>query len=220
MQGAKVFAGKLLEAATAGGKVSSVVKSLKVKDKEMEGADFAQFKEAQKAEDLIGAMEEATAQGEVEVEALGALLQKVKPLLPPGASAEYFPVMYFIDKNATSMPATCGGTVTGTAMLGTLDDCAAVCDSLMGDCEGFSHYYVEDKKGMCFLFTKLESVTYYSGCDKEAKALVQIPKVDSATTCMAKFAKFEGTSLAPDGSGKCKQCLKTVKEAKRCFKLS
>jgi len=37
--------------------------------------------------------------------------------------------------------------------------------------------------------------------------------------CMAKLSKFEGTTLKPDPSGKCKQCLKKLVDAQRCYEL-
>jgi len=37
------------------------------------------------------------------------------------------------------------------------------------------------------------------------------------TQCVVKLADFEGTTLKPDPSGKCKQCLKELEEAKKCY---
>merc|ERR1719235_2898685 len=45
--------------------------------------------------------------------------------------------------------------------------------------------------------------------DEKRKA----PKV----TCVAKLSEFDGTTLKPDKSGKCKQCLKGLVEADRCY---
>jgi len=44
-------------------------------------------------------------------------------------------------------------------------------------------------------------------CEKKAKE-----------ACYAKLSRFEGTTLKPDGSGKCKQCLKKFTKADRCWK--
>lgn len=42
------------------------------------------------------------------------------------------------------------------------------------------------------------------------------PKVGQVK-CMAKLSKFEGTTLKPDPSGKCKQCMKKLVNAQRCY---
>jgi len=44
-------------------------------------------------------------------------------------------------------------------------------------------------------------------CEKKAKV-----------ACYAKLSRFEGTTLKPDGSGKCKECLKKATKADRCWK--
>jgi len=44
-------------------------------------------------------------------------------------------------------------------------------------------------------------------CEKKAKV-----------ACYAKLQRFEGTTLKPDKSGKCKDCLKEATKADRCFK--
>jgi len=58
---------------------------------------------------------------------------------------------------------------------------------------------------------------------------MDIPKKPTTTTqamappavgqvkCMAKLSKFEGTTLKPDPSGKCKQCLRKLVDAQRCY---
>lgn len=42
------------------------------------------------------------------------------------------------------------------------------------------------------------------------------PKVGQVK-CMAKLSKFEGTTLKPNPSGKCKQCMKKLVNAQRCY---
>jgi len=49
---------------------------------------------------------------------------------------------------------------------------------------------------------------YYKHCFCEKKAKV---------ACYAKLSKFEGTTLKPDGSGKCKECFKKATKADRCW---
>jgi len=49
---------------------------------------------------------------------------------------------------------------------------------------------------------------FYKHCFCEKKAKV---------ACYAKLSRFEGTTLKPDGSGKCKECLKKATKADRCW---
>jgi len=44
------------------------------------------------------------------------------------------------------------------------------------------------------------------------------PKVGEVK-CMAKLSKFEGTTLKPNPSGKCKQCMRKLVKAQRCYEL-
>lgn len=62
--------------------------------------------------------------------------------------------------------------------------------------------------GACFLFSKMDTITYYTGCPEQLAMNV---------TCYAKLSKHVGTSLAPDASGKCAGCLKEAKQAARCY---
>eukprot|EP00929_Paragymnodinium_shiwhaense_P025827 TRINITY_DN15533_c0_g1_i1.p1 TRINITY_DN15533_c0_g1~~TRINITY_DN15533_c0_g1_i1.p1 ORF type:complete len:622 (-),score=157.86 TRINITY_DN15533_c0_g1_i1:109-1974(-) len=63
--------------------------------------------------------------------------------------------------------------------------------------------------GLCFLFSKLKTLTYYTGCSEDGS--------HAKVKCMVKFSKFSGTTLKPDASGKCKQCLKEATHADRCY---
>jgi len=49
-----------------------------------------------------------------------------------------------------------------------------------------------------------------------AAPTVPPPKIGQVR-CMAKLSKFEGTTLKPDPSGKCKQCMKKLVKAQRCY---
>eukprot|EP00747_Dinoflagellata_sp_TGD_P103681 gnl/TRDRNA2_/TRDRNA2_169037_c1_seq2.p1 gnl/TRDRNA2_/TRDRNA2_169037_c1~~gnl/TRDRNA2_/TRDRNA2_169037_c1_seq2.p1 ORF type:complete len:318 (+),score=51.71 gnl/TRDRNA2_/TRDRNA2_169037_c1_seq2:613-1566(+) len=51
------------------------------------------------------------------------------------------------------------------------------------------------------------------GKDKVQHEKMKRPDV----TCFAKFSTFSGTTLKPDRSGKCKQCLKKVQAIDRCY---
>lgn len=43
------------------------------------------------------------------------------------------------------------------------------------------------------------------------------PPKSGQVRCMAKLSKFEGTTLKPNPSGKCKQCMKKLVNAQRCY---
>jgi len=207
MQAAKVRAGELEKAAKEASKVSDEIKALDDKYAKVSKSKLDEFDAATKAEAVTEDMDKASTKGLAKVEDLAPLVDASGPEgLPKEASKQYYPTMYFVDKKFAKVPSTCGGKAVGEPLVGSMDDCAAVCDSKVGGCAGFS-YFPQDKSGLCFLFEKLTSVTYYSGCKKG--------KED--TKCMVKFASYEGTTLKPDPSGKCKQCLKKASEAKRCF---
>jgi len=226
MQAAKVRAGELQKAAKEASKVSDEIKALTKKYAKVSKAKLNEFEGATAAEALIDDMDKASTNGEAQVEDLALFIDASSPEgLPKGASKEYYPTMYFVDKKFAKLPSTCGGKTVGKPLVGGMDDCAAVCDSKMGDCVGFS-YFPREKSGLCFLFEKLTSVTYYSGCEKKDKKKMMLlqkqqklagEKGAEDTKCMVKFASYEGTTLKPDPSGKCKQCLKKASEAKRCF---
>jgi len=159
------------------------------------------------------------------------------------ASKLYYPAMYFVDKEFKDVPSTCGGTAAEKPLIGTMDTCARACDNDIHECVGFSFFpmkagrsrqvqgqggrggmihtflqLAEDSaqaagEGVCFLFSKMKSVTYYTKCEKGAKGgQVDVSKVQ----CVVKFAEFEGVTLKPDPSGKCEICLKEAKKADRC----
>lgn len=157
---------------------------------------------------------------------------------------EYYPAMYFVDKEQKDFPMTCSGTVIGSPIyFKSYHGCAAACDAHVGSCVGFSYYPTEvGKPNLCFLFSDFTSGQYYTGCEeggageederppKKKKALFlqkgnsTLGRVDQPLTeepthpvCVAKLSKFVGTTLKPDKSGKCKQCMKELTEAKRCW---
>jgi len=222
MQAAKVRAGELEKAAKEASKVSDELKALDEKYAKVSKGDLDEFDAATKAKALIDDMDKATTNGQAQVKDLVPLVDASSPEeLPKGASKQYYPTMYFVNKEFAKLPSTCGGKAVGEPLVGSMDDCSAVCDSQMGYCVGFS-YFPNEKSGLCFLFEKLTSVTYYSGCKKGEMLLQKQRKLAGRraaedTKCMAKFASYDGTTLKPDPSGKCKQCLKKASEAKRCF---
>jgi len=154
-----------------------------------------------------------------------AKLQKLVNLAKPkdkskGAAGEYLPIMHFVDPKYDSVPSTCSGdSVNDPIVNSSPDRCASACNDNFQKCIGFS-YFAPDK--LCFLFSKFNSAFYYTGC----KAFIQQPaflqnntgKGSPDVTCYAKLSRFEGTTLKPDPSGKCKECLKKATKANRCYK--
>jgi len=219
LQSAKEFAGTLEHAAEKGQALVTEIEGLEAK-----GATDDQSSEAVTAA-LQGAASRATTQNET----LAALNAKAAPKSEDnGASKLYYPIMYFVDKNFTDAPSTCGGSAAADPIVGTHDACAQACEAAVGKCVGFGYFA---SGSLCFLFSEFKSVTYYTGCleasppkkgNKFLQSVASQPK-DKAplaaadTKCVAKFANFEGTNLTPDPSGKCKGCLKEAKKAARCF---
>jgi len=144
------------------------------------------------------------------------------------ASSQYYPIMYFVDKEFEDVPTTCGGEVLGS-LVSTMDGCATACDSrYVGHCVGFMFMGADaSQQGFCFLIKEFKTAQYYTGCG-EGASLLQHAKTNSTKRrsecasgfkCMAKLSEFEGTTLAPDASGKCKKCLKEAVKAARCFEV-
>jgi hypothetical protein len=137
------------------------------------------------------------------------------------ASEQYYPMMYFVDKAYDKMPTTCGGELFTEPMVAGKDACAAACDDHIHDCVGFQWFRCgETKIGTCHLFRGFKTATSYTKCGGKAASFLQIvgkKVVPFSASCFAKLSKFEGTTLAPDPSGKCKSCLKSITQADRCY---
>lgn len=189
--------------------------------------DTATLVGASKVEATTKSLEAQTTTAEQHMEELQAFKASTTPTLSnaSGAGEQYYPAMYFIDKEFDEVPSTCGGDVQEIMYNTGYDGCAAACDmGLVAGCLGFQFVPGTDgpTNSMCFLFTKLNSITYYAGCAKGA-AFLQRDRdpafAGDKAMCLAKFSRFEGTTLAPDGSGKCDQCVKEATKADRCFSL-
>jgi hypothetical protein len=224
MQSAKVFAGTMEASETEAAKLLPTMTAASIEAKATSGDDFTQFALATKAEKLIHEMAELTVQGEEAVESLQDLAQLASPdvQISPIAGNQYYPLMYFVDKEYVDVPATCSGSEVKKPIVNrNFDECALACDDEVQDCVGFSYY----PAGLCFLFSKFTTVRYYTGCGAasgSAAAFLQRREMNLAggnatmIMCAAKLSKFEGTSLAPDPSGKCEGCLKKATKAARC----
>lgn len=235
LQSAKVFAGRIQEKYDASSKLDLAALSTEA-TATASGGDVDSFEATAAAEDLTARIETAVAKGETFVEELEALTAKAAPEEGSNASASlYYPVMYFVDKDFKDVPSTCGGTSVGEPSYGTFSTCASSCDAAVGTCVGFSFIAKEiapsndlpGSEGLCFLFSKLLSATYYTGCGGGANFLqkghLRMHGSQKRTTaavdtkCVAKFEDFEGTTLKPDASGKCEKCLESLTKADRCF---
>jgi len=160
-----------------------------------------------------------------------------------GAAEQYVPVMYFVDKDYTYVPVTCGGDQIDKTMPGlSAGQCAQACDLKVGSCVAFQLV-----DGLCFLFSKLKSATYYTGCTGKVPEIAigfmqgkgnssltddaeaaedaeyatalksELPALGPRVECFAKMSEFVGTSLKPDPSGKTDFGLKKLTKADRCY---
>jgi len=213
-QDAKVFAGTLVhkaeDADAAAGKLGDLTKAaggLK---------DFTDPATVTKAERIMEDIDESLAAGELVTDELDKLTDLASPSpTTAGAVKQYYPVMYFVDKDFESSPTTCSGDSVAEPIVGESEDgCASACDASIHSCVGFQ-YFKKGGKELCFLFSKFSTGFYYTGC---GKAFLQGAAAPYDAKCFAKLSKFEGTTLKPNPSGKCEQCFKELTKADRCFK--
>lgn len=225
MQEAKVTAGELEKTAKAGEASEKELKALESDGKKIN--DFKDPAEVTQAERIMEKIEVSVSKGttaEEDLTKLNDLTAIGKPV--KDASKQYLPVMHFVDAEIEKedFPVSCTGDMVGKPIVGgDKDACATACDTHVGKCVGYAYFAPDGKKSLCFLLSNFKSAFYYTGC----KSFVQQPpsfmakgahmvKVAGAE-CLAKLSEFEGTTLKPDGSGKCKQCMKKVTKADRCF---
>jgi hypothetical protein len=217
MQKAKEFAGKI-EAQVD--KVQGLESELKELSKQAKAIkDFKDPAEVTEAESIMSNIDKTTAEGTLELSTLEEMIELASPKDDTEKAAEeYFPVMYFVDKKYEEVPTTCGGDLVNDPIINeSPDGCASSCNANFQSCVGFSYFGPEK---LCFLFSELDTAFYYTGCkgsflqQSHRNKATAIPPV----TCYAKVSKFEGTTLKPDPSGKCKQCLRKATKADRCYK--
>jgi len=234
-QEAKVFAGELVHAASAAGTSAEPLHKLADEAKAMETADLKNHEQAAAAEKLVkdmdAASEVAEANNEVRAE-LHDLAQRGHD--GKGRLGQYYPLMYFVDKEYESVPSTCGGDHDKRAIFGgSADNCAAACDAeAENSCVGFGYY-----PGLCFLFQRFTSVQYYTECkgagaEEKKEGFLQAAAPagadegahkgsDADVQCFAKLQHFEGVNMNPEGAsckaGKDNMCLKKANKAERCF---
>jgi hypothetical protein len=208
-QNAKVFAGKLEHASAAVADAHAALKEGQASSKKLK--KFSDPSVLSEAEALMESFDKDGAKAEEVAETLDELLAAGTPQGDAGdAAAQYYNVMYFVDQKLKDAPSTCTGDAAAEPMVGaSMDECAAHCDAQgVGSCVGFSRFNTGEHS-LCFFFKNFKTAVYYTGCKDDAKQEVQ---------CVAKLSEYEGTTLKPDKSGKCKQCLKEAKKADRCYK--
>jgi len=208
MQNAKVFAGTLEHKAED---ADAAAKKLDGLVKDAAGlSDFTKPATVTKAERIMEDIDESVAAGEAVTDELDKLTALASPSgSSSGAAKQYSPVMYFVDKEFDGVPTTCSGDVVAEPIVGESEDgCASACDANIHSCVGFQYFSDRGDASLCFLFSKFNTGFYYTGCAN---------KEPFAAKCFAKLSKFEGTTLKPNGSGKCAQCFKKLTKADRCY---
>lgn len=216
MQKAKEAAGKLVHQAEDCEALSKELGDLSKKAKTIK--DFKDAAEVTEAERIMENIDASVAKAS----AANAKLEKLIELASPsdtkkGSAAEYMPIMHFVDKKYDTMPSTCGGDMVNGPIVGLDEDgCASACNEEFQTCVGFSYYGSEK---LCFLLSKITTAFYYTGCKSllQQPSFLQSSKGSPDVTCYAKLSRFEGTSLKPDPSGKCKACLRKATKANRCY---
>jgi len=147
--------------------------------------------------------------------------------VPFSSFDQYYPAMYFVDKDYENVPATCSGPLAAKPIVsGSKDACASACDLNIHTCVGFQ-YFKSNGKELCFLLSGFNTGSYYTGCGKsflqeKSKSFLLADTHDAKKApyeagCYAKLSKFVGTTLEPNPSGKCDQCFKELTKADRCF---
>merc|ERR1719253_1470286 len=178
--------------------------------------DFTDPATVTKAERIMEDIDEAVAEGEDVTDELDKLINLADHAdVKSGAVKQYYPVMYFVDKEFEDVPSTCSGDIVAKPVVGSADACASACDANIHSCVGFQ-FFKNGDKASCVLLSNFKTGSYYTGC---GKAFLQTSNKAApfTATCYAKLSKFEGTTLKPNPSGKCKQCFKDLTKADRCY---
>jgi hypothetical protein len=238
-QAAKVFAGTLVHTAEAAVKISSKLAELSKDASALLLTDLADLEQLRKGERLLESFAATIAEGKAASDELAKVLALARSAETNfNASKQYYPVMYFVDKEFTDVPSTCAGDMVGEPVQGGEDACATKCDENIHSCVGYQFYEYHPlfDSGVCVLLSKFRSAVYYTGCDPSTNSSLQAlfsAQISGPSTgflqthrqtpapyeakCVAKLSEFVGTTLKPDGSGKCKNCLRELTKADRCY---
>jgi hypothetical protein len=212
MQDAKDFAGTLVhraeEADAIQAKLGDLVKAAAAI------TEFSDPKSVSKADSIMEEIEETIAAGVAAMDELDLIVALASPTPDvAGAAEQYYPVMYFVDRSRENVPSTCGGDSVGEPIVSeSSDGCASACDAHVHSCIAYQYFGGPQK--LCFLFSRLKSATYYSGCGKSFLQ-IGVRAAPFEATCFAKFSSFEGTSLKPRTQSNV--ALKKLIKADRCY---
>jgi len=235
MQDTKIWAGKVQDAAKDAEEVNTKLSDALKEAMKLKGKDFTKYDNAKAAEDAIDGCAAATEAAEESTESLQKVYDQVAPPIDEKrvkkSADQYYPIMYFIDKEFKDVPATCGGDQVAKPVLGvSMDHCAASCDALPGKCVGFG-YFGRDVNSICILYSKFKNAQYYTGCGSKSPPKKGPPKkkpfflqlrdvvqAKDVVVCQAKLQSFDGLNLTPKDNGKCDICLKELTKANRCYK--
>jgi len=205
-----------------------------------EYGNFASYDVVSKAEKQISALESLVLKVESMAVDLNTLYDKFKPAEAPAFSETlttvkvkdtlkqqtpriqkaFAPAMSYVDASAKEwMPSVCGGAPVGEPSVASERECGAQCANI-SNCVGFTHFEGVHLP-LCFLFSKLETVSYYPHCPRakvklEPQAFLQTARTSSIkesvfrARCQVKSSKLGSASMKPDPSGKCTHCFTKV----------
>jgi len=213
MQSALKWAGQIEKEANVALDSASSIKQSSGFAKDLIGEDFSHPKRASQAEELMGSLKESSSAVKTQLETLGSIFNETTRGLAEGSSNldSYSPLAKYVDESHfstfvqymspsyESYPSTCSGDWDGKPIFGvSRQDCAAACDKQVSSpaCIGFSYY----DESLCFLFSKFDTVTLYTGkCEEDdlAEVAAQKQKADAkAAAAAAKKQKAEAKAAA------------------------
>lgn len=219
-------AGQLKQVITSSAAITDQLAAMENAERRLDLDPPISYEDTAKAEELVESMKKLTRQANKSTEALTNQHKFEHHFRQDGrvdtsafhgvayARSQYYSIMYFLDLGFPDVPTTCGGDLLGTPVLADEDGCATLCDERVHDCMGYQMMAsAPDQLGFCFLFSKLKTAQYYVGCNGSNSQ-----NCTRDFMCMVKFFKVSST-LKPDPSGKCKQCLQAATKADRCFEV-
>jgi len=237
MQDAKIYAGNIEGFANRSMRLAADMEALAGRRGEyptdLPDTDVVAF---EAAEAYLREMEETNAEAVRMMKSLAALEAEFlayedQPPEEETYGKTYYPIMYFIDSSDSREISACNGDAAQRPIYArSFDQCAQACDAKHANCHGFNYFPAPATEAhlgsMCFLFKRLEHVTYYSDCSQSFSAVsVQAARTPGgdmtfdlppvSPQCVGKLEDFVGRNISPDPSGKCDLCLKTAR--KRCY---
>lgn len=190
--------------------------------KDMRDLDFTLSPNLQKADDARAKMKDLSINLDMCTKKLEEQLVGVYPLFHsftelegPGdlkkaheeyaaAFEQYYPLLYVIDKESPPKMSSCEGDVIGQPAVLTLPECSAACNSLVypKKCMGYQFFQLgkSDELGpICFLFSKIKSVTSFECPFVDDLSLLQTGNVSSKKVSLSHTSakKIEALRLEP-----------------------